>query len=425
MQFTPDAWRRSIYVNGFGGKHPIVPTRFDALEDKAKGYLSDEAWRYINGGAGMGATMINNRKSFDQYQIIPRMLRNVADRNLETTLFGQRMLYPILTAPIGVLELVHSKADLNVAAACKELNIPMIFSSQASQPMEKCAAMLGDTPGWFQLYWSKSEELVRSFVKRAEQSNCKAIVVTLDTFMLGWRPDDLDIGFLPFMKAMGIAQYTTDPVFQELMNDVDVNENAGGEGLWFNRLTGFMQMIKNYKGKGSFLQLWRSKRPIAAVRKFIEIFSNPALTWSDLAFLKSITKLPILLKGILHPGDAQLALEHGVQGIIVSNHGGRQVGGSISAMEALPMVVKTIDGKIPVMMDSGIRSGDDIFKALALGASAVCVGRPYVYGMAIDGAQGVAAVLKNLITELDMTMGLSGCKNISEINAAMITKINQ
>ena len=415
--------QKAIYTAGFSGKRPKVPTNHVLLEEKAGKVAPEKGFAYIVGGAGSQDTIKNNRSGFQRWSIVPRMLRDVSHRDLSTTLLGRQLPAPILTAPIGVLDLVHPEGDLAVGRACSKLGIPMIFSNQASYPMETCAAEMGDCPRWFQLYWSKSNALVESFLQRAEACGCEALVVTLDTTMLGWRPMDLDLGFLPFSYAKGIGQYVSDPVFQELVGDPSKAAKVETDaGFSWTKLFNFIRLVRNYKGGGSFSQNFKTKLPVAAVRKFTDIYSRPSISWSELEWLKSKTKLPIILKGILHPEDAQLAIDYGADGFIVSNHGGRQVGGSIAAIDALPAIVEQVQEKIPVLMDSGIRDGADIFKALALGAKAVCIGRPYTYGLAIDGEKGVEAVLSNLLAELELTMGLSGCRNIDEIQASMLIK---
>lgn len=416
---NPTATRqKEIYLQGFAGKKPLVNIELKNLEERAKACLSPEAFAYIAGGAGIESTVLSNRTAFDQYKIVPRMLRDVATRDISIELFGKKYPAPFLLAPIGVLELAHNDADVAVGKAASSLGIPYIFSSQASRPMEQVAQAMGNQPRWFQLYWSKSRDLVASFVKRAEASGCEAIVVTLDTTMLGWRSRDLELAYLPFLEGKGIAQYTTDPVFQKLMDEPDPTPQPKRNITWHS-LMGLIKMVNAYPGNG-FISKLRSGKPLRAVQKFISIYSNPALAWDDLKFLREQTKLPVLLKGILHTEDARLAIDHGVDGIIVSNHGGRQVDGSISTLEALPKIVETVNGKIPVLLDSGVRGGGDVFKALALGARAVCLGRPYAYGLAIAGQSGVEEVLKNFITDLDLTMGLSGCKHVSEINRSCL-----
>ena len=339
------------------------------------------------------------------------MMRDVSERDLSIELFGRRLPTPFLTAPIGVLELAHRDADVAVAKAAASEGVPMIFSNQASRSMEDCAAVMGDAPRWFQLYWSTSNELVASFVSRAEACGCDAIVVTLDTTMLGWRCRDLDLAYLPFAVGKGIAQYTSDPVFRSLLKP---GKLEGGKPT----LKGVRSMLEvNDAYPGGVFKNMRSGMAIAAVRTFLSIYSRPSLTWDDLPFLRERTKLPILLKGIQHPEDARLAVEHGVDGIVVSTHGGRQVDGALGSLDSLPRVVAAVDGRIPVLLDSGIRGGADVFKALALGARAVLIGRPYVYGLALAGEEGVRSVLKNFAADLDLTMGLSGCRSIAEIGA--------
>jgi len=403
--------QKEIYTNGFAGKLPIVPIDPQKLEEQAAAKMTAQAKAYILGGAGQESTIRSNRVAFEKYKIVPRMLRNVSERDTSIELFGQKHPTPFLLSPIGVLEMVHSEADLAVGKAAASLNIPYIFSNQSSKPMEDVAAAMGDRPRWFQLYWSKSQELVASLVQRAEKCGCSAIAVTLDTTMLGWRTRDLDLAYLPFMEGKGIAQYTSDPIFQKLM---DEPESVAKREINFQLLRGLITMVNNYPGKGFFSKL-KSGRPVKAVQKFVNIYSNPALTWNDLKFLRAHTKLPILLKGILHPDDARMAIDYGIDGIIISNHGGRQVDGSISTFEALPAIAEAVAKRIPILLDSGVRGGADVFKALALGASAVCIGRPYVYGLTLAGEEGVREVLRNFMADFELTMGLTGCKNISEI----------
>ncbi|MCP4184294.1 MAG: lactate 2-monooxygenase, partial [Hyphomicrobiales bacterium] len=274
----------------------------------------------------------NNRQGFNNWQIVPQMLKDVSQGDTQLTLLGQTFPSPLLLAPIGVLEMAHPEGDIPVAKAAAGLGVPMIYSSQASVPVENWAAAMSDVPRWFQLYWSKSNELVKSFIKRAEKSGCSAIVVTLDTTMPGWRVRDLDLAFLPFMHGMGIAQYVSDPVFQQLIDEPDeTNLVEPKRQLSWQMIKTIVSLMRKYPG--GFLENIRSQRPVKAMRKFINIFINPALSWEDLSFLRQHTQLPILLKGILHPQDAQKALDYGLDGIIVSNHGGRQVDGSISAIE--------------------------------------------------------------------------------------------
>jgi lactate 2-monooxygenase len=370
----------------------------------------------VAAGAGGEGTVAANRAAFDRWRIVPRMLRDVSERDLSVQLFGRRLPTPFLLAPIGVLELAHPEADLAVARAARAEGIPMIFSNQASTPMERVAEALEDTPRWFQLYWSRSNEVVESFVARAEACGCSAIVVTLDTTILGWRPRDLDPAYLPFLRGKGIAQYTSDPVFQRLVSE----DAAGGSDddtpeprPSLPALRTLIKLTRAYPG--DFWDTLRSGRGRAAVQRFVNTYSRPSLTWEDLPFLRERTRLPILLKGLLHPDDARRALDAGMDGVVVSNHGGRQVDGAIATLDALPRVLEAVDGRLPVLLDSGIRGGSDAFKALALGAAAVLLGRPYVYGLGVAGAQGVREVIQNFVADFDLTMGLAGCRSVDEV----------
>ena len=409
----------SIYLGGVSGQTPRVPVDPAKLEAKARRALSREACAYVAAGAGGGATMRANRAAFDRWRIVPRMLRDVSERDPSVELFGRRLPGPFLTAPIGVLELAHEEADLAVARAAAAEGVPMVFSNQASRPMEEAAEAMGDSPRWFQLYWSASDELVESLVRRAEACGCDAIVVTLDTMILGWRPLDLDPAFLPFLRGKGIAQYTSDPVFRRLMTEESSDGSDGPQPKpTLSALRTLVQLTRAYPDR--FVATLASGRGRAAVRRFTEIYSRPSLTWEELPFLRERTKLPILLKGVLHPDDAGRAIDQGIDGIVVSNHGGRQVDGSIATLEALPAIVDAVAGRAPVLLDSGIRGGADAFKALALGASAVLIGRPYVFGLAIAGEDGVREVLQNHLAEFDLTMGLTGCRTVAEIDRDML-----
>ncbi len=406
--------QQEIYLGRLAGRQARVPVAPQALEDATRRALRPERWAYLAGGAGREATMDANRRALDRCRIVPRVLRNVEERDLSISLFGRRLPTPLLLAPIGVLELAHEDADLAVARAAARRQVPFIFSSQASRPMEATADAMGKAPRWFQLYWSRSDELVGSFVSRAERCGCEAIVLTLDTTMLGWRPRDLDHASLPFLQGRGIAQYTSDPVFRDQLRSVAPRSDAA---ITPHAITTALGQMRRYPG---FLAKF-SRAPRLAVQHFLATYSRPSLRWEDIPTLRSMTSLPILLKGILHRDDATRAVNDGVDGLIVSNHGGRQVDGAIGALEALPSIVDAVAGRVPVLFDSGVRGGADVFKALALGATAVCLGRPYAYGLAVAGEHGVDEVLANVLAELDLTMGLSGCASIAEISRSHVT----
>src|SRR4051794_9232588 len=406
--------QRAVYLAGVSGTRPRVPADATQLEERARRSTSRSAFAYIAAGAGTEGTVRANREAFDRWRIVPRVLRDVSNRDTSVELFGRRIPSPLLLAPVGVLEMVDGDADLAVARAARKRGVPMILSNQASRPMEQVAAELGESPRWFQLYWSQSNDLVESLVARAEAARCEAIVVTLDTTLLGWRTRDLDLAYLPFLRGKGIAQYTSDKVFRRLLKEPAAPEQEPPRPKpTLRAIRTLIELTKAYPD--SFFRTLRSGDGRAAVQRFTEIYSRPSLTWDDLPFLRERTKLPILLKGVVHPDDARKAVEVGMNGLVVSNHGGRQIDGQIATLDALPGVVDAVGGQVPVLLDSGVRGGADVFKALALGASAVLIGRPYVYGLAIAGEDGVREVIENFMADFDLTMGLAGCRSVGEI----------
>jgi len=402
----------------------------DGLEEAARHKLGAAEFAYLAGGAGSESTLRANRAAFERRSFVPRMLAGVGPRDLTVSLLGRLLPAPLLLGPVGVLELAHPDADLAVARAAAEHAVPMVFSNQASVPMEDCAAVMGDSPRWFQLYYSTDEDLVDSFVDRAARCGAGALVVTLDTTILGWRPRDLDLGSLPFAQGKGLAQYTSDPVFRRIVLErvaaaaasIVTSPDPSASSTTRPKVTptavrSLVSMSRHYPGR--FRENIRSPEPRAAVQTFLEIYSRPSLSWSDLASLRDRTDLPIVLKGVLHPDDALRAVDHGVAAVIVSNHGGRQVDHSIAALDALPAVVDAVPD-LPVLMDSGIRSGADVAVALALGARAVLLGRAYAYGLAVAGRQGVSEVIANVIAELDLTLALVGLDHLAGLNREML-----
>ena len=402
-----------VYVGGARGAYPRVPVSLERLEQRARSAMTPEGYAYVAGGAGTEETIRENRAAFERWRIVPRMLRDVSKRDTSVEVLGTPMTSPFALCPIGVLEMAHRDADVAVARAAAAEGVPFIFSNQASRPMEECAAAMGDAPRWFQLYWSTSDDLVASLVSRAERCGCSAIVLTLDTTMLGWRVRDLDLAYLPFLRGRGIAQYTSDPVFIDALQETLRQAPPPGGRITISAIGTLWEMAGSYPGPR--LAGLRSGLARAAVRRFVETYSRPSLSWDDLGFLRKRTRLPILLKGILHPADAAAAVDNGMDRIVVSNHGGRQVDGAIGTMDALPAVVDAVGGRIPVVLDSGVRSGADVFRALALGASAVGLGRPYVWGLAAGGEEGVREVIRNFRADFDLTLGLAGCTSIAEI----------
>ena len=344
-----------------------------------------QAIDYVAGGAGSEDTMRANEAAFRRWRIVPRMLRDVGTRDLSVTVLGTELPAPLGLAPVGVQSLVHPDGELATARAAAAVGLPLAVSTMSTLPLEEIAAT-GSGPKWFQLYWPTDRDLAASFLARAEAAGYRAIVVTLDTFLPGWKPRDLQRGWQPFLQGVGIANYLGDPVFRARLDKPPEED------------------------------------PRAAIGEFVGVFTNPRLTWEDLEFLRSRTTLPIALKGILHPDDARAAREHGMDAIVVSNHGGRQIDGSIASLDALPAIADAVGGELELLLDGGVRSGADAVKALALGADAVLIGRPYMWGLAVGGEAGVLAVLRGMLAELDLTIGLSGYTKPGQLHAGMLVR---
>ena len=381
------AFQNDVYLKGLFGEQPTQPFGWRELQAAAEAVMTTGAVGYVSGGGGGEETMRANREAFDHWRLVPRMLRGIpAERDLSLTLLGTPMPAPVLLGPVGVLSIVHAEAERAVARAAATLGLTMVLSTAASTPMETIAEDLGDNPGWYQLYWPKDSDVAASLVSRAETAGYRALVVTLDTWQLGWRPRDLDTAYLPFLQGEGIANYTTDPAFR-----------AG-------------------------LAKTPEEDPNAAVLHFLGMFNNPTLTWTDLAWLRSHTTLPIVLKGLQHPDDVRRAVDAGADAVICSNHGWRQVDGAIGSLDALPGLVSAA-GELPVLFDSGVRTGADAVKALALGARAVLLARPWVYGLGLAGQAGVEHVLRSFLADLDLQLGLSGHASLSELSPASLAPV--
>lgn len=375
--------REAAYASG-RKKWPLAPMEWEAA---AAEVLPQKAFDYIAGGAGDGTTVRTNHDALLRWRLRPRVLSGNIERDLSVEVLGTRSPIPVFIAPIGVLSLAHSGKELAVARAAKAHRLPMILSSCASTPMEDVAETLGDGPRWFQLYWVSDKEVCASLVKRAETSGYSAIVVTVDTLTLGWRDRDIaNDYYLPFLEGQGIAQFTSDPLFRSKLSE-SPEENIEAAGLMM-----------------------------------VSMFPNLALSWDDLAWLRELTSLPILIKGLVRGDDAARAIELGMNGVIVSNHGGRQVDGAQAPIDALPEVRDAVGPDVTVMMDSGIRRASDVLKAVALGADAVLLGRPYVYGLAVGGEAGVTHVLQSLSGELDTTAALIGIRNLAELDGSFVTQ---
>jgi L-lactate dehydrogenase (cytochrome) len=365
---------REIYLRGLGGETPTVPVSVAELERAAEAAMEAWAANYVFANAGGEGTARANLEAFERRRIVPRMLaRDVSARDLSTTVLGTSMPAPLMLAPIGVQKIVHPDGELATARAAAALGVPMVASTASHFTIEEIAEAGGpDVPRWFQLYWPNDDELLKSFVGRAEAAGYGAIVVTVDTFIPGWKPRDLQQAKLPFLEGMGNANYFQDPVFRAALEKTPEDD------------------------------------PGAATGHYLSVLANPSLTWDDLPRLRDLTSLPVVVKGVQHPDEAREAARRGIDGIVVSNHGGRQVDGAIASLDALGPVAEAAAGELAVLFDSGVRRGSDVIKALALGADAVLLGRPYVWGLALEGQAGVETVLKMILGELDLTMALCG-----------------
>jgi lactate 2-monooxygenase len=373
-------FQMELYVGGLAGVRSPHPMTFTELEARARKALSPELLSYVAGGAGNEYTQDVNVRAFEKYGLMPRMLCGVAERDQSIQLFGMTLPSPLMLAPVGVIGLCaqDGHGDQATARASARTGVPMIASTLSVDPMEDVAPLLGDTPGFFQLYTPADRELAASLVARAEAAGFRAIIVTLDTQILGWRPRDLALASFPQLKGLCLANYFSDPLFRAKLEKSPEEDVRAAALMW---------------ALG---------------------FSDPGLSWEDLAWLRSLTKLPLLLKGICHPDDVHRAIDGGIDGIYCSNHGGRQANGGVAAIDVLPGVVEAA-GDVPVIFDSGVRSGEHIVKALALGASAVGIGRPYAYALAVGGEDGIVHLLRSLLAEADLLMAVDGYPTIADL----------
>jgi isopentenyl-diphosphate delta-isomerase len=375
-----------VYLAGtLAGESPTVPPRYEALEAAAEAALSPEAHAYVAGSAGGETTAAANREAFEDWRLVPRPLRDVSTRDLSVELLGRELPAPVGLGPIGVQGILHEAGEVPAARAAATLGLPYAVSSAPSVPLEDVAEALDGAPGWFQLYPSADPAVSASLLDRAAAAGYEAVIVTVDTPTMGWRERDLEQGYLPFLEAEGVANYFADPAFRDALDaPPEADQNA-------------------------------------AVQHFLDVFGDPSFTVADLETVRAETDLPVLVKGLLHPDDAERVLEH-ADGVVVSNHGGRQVDRAVPALEVLPDVVDAVGDRGPVLFDSGIRRGADAAIALALGADAVLLGRPYAYGLALAGEAGVREVCRNLLADLDLTLALSGHASVDELDRSALSR---
>lgn len=381
-----ESYQDEIYLNGLSSAVPPYPTDLSRLEDAARKVMTPRAFDYVAGAAGSGDTARENLEAFRRWRIMPRMLTDVSEPYYGRTVLGSQLPVPFMLAPVGVLAIAHSGAEPAVARAAAAAGVPMILSTAATTAMEDVAVASGDGQRWYQLYWPNDRAFAASLLERAQAAGFSVLVVTLDTRALAWRPRDLDNGYLPFLHGVGIQNYLSDPAFQ----------------------AGLARPVEEDLG--------------AAVLRYTQVFGDLSLTWDDLPFLREHWNGPIVLKGVLSAADATRAADAGMDGVIVSNHGGRQVDGEIGALDALPAVAAAIGSRLTVLFDSGVRTGADMLKALALGAQAVLIGRPYVYGLGLGGEAGVRHVLRALRNDFELTMRLAGLASLADLSPDVLQR---
>ena len=356
-----------------------LPVSIQDWKEEARKKMSQEAWSYLEGSAGSESTERENESSMGRYHLRPRYLKNVENCDLTSEFLGKKHPFPVALAPIGVTSIINEEAEIAIAKAAKNLGIPFSLSTVSSRSIEDVAQVAPDSEKWFQLYPGRNKDVMKSFIRRAEKSGYSALVVTVDTTMLGWRERDLKLSYLPFLKGMGLANFFSDPEFLRLL------EKPPSEDMF------------------------------AAIREFMNIYVNPTFSWADLREIIHMTKLPVILKGVTHVDDVNEAFNTGVKAVVISNHGGRQVDGAISGMDALYEIWKSGDVKGEILFDSGIRHASDIVKAITMGAAAVLVGRPYCYGLAVAGQRGVEAYMGQLLAELHLQVALAGNTCIQDV----------
>ncbi len=374
------SYQNEIYLQGLADRVPPFTTDPTRLEGLAREVLADGPFGYVAGGAGSGATVAANREAFGRWRIVPRMLTDATQRDLGTSVLGVPMAAPVLLAPIGVQSIVHPDGELATARAAAALGLTMVLSTASSTTIEDVAAANGDGSRWYQLYWPNDNEVTISLLQRAKAAGFTTLVVTLDTWTLAWRPHDLDQSYLPFIRGFGTAIPFSDPAFRA-------------------------KLAKSPE-----------EDPQMAILQWIPMFTGTDHRWDQLPFLREHWDGPIVLKGIQHVDDARRACDAGMDGIVVSNHGGRQVDGAVAALDVLPEIVAAVSDRLDVLFDSGIRTGADVLKALALGAKAVLLGRPYVYGLALGGEDGIRHVVRGILADLDLTLGLSGNRTPADLS---------
>ncbi|KAI5362779.1 putative FMN-dependent dehydrogenase, FMN-dependent alpha-hydroxy acid dehydrogenase, active [Septoria linicola] len=409
------AYQRDIY-SSFG--KPIFSTKPAEWEALAKEKVPEANFGYVYGSASSFKTYNANLAAFDRYRLRPRMLVNATRRDLSVNLFGTTYQSPFLVAPVGVQNIMHSDAEEATARACLNIKVPMILSTAATRTIEQVATANGSGDRWYQLYWPKPQEeaITVSLLNRAKANGYKVLVVTLDTFTLAWRPEDLDNSYLPFLWGDGCQIGHSDPVFLERYAEMLAADTRSAS----EKLAEAWDLIKRPGTPFGALRLLANASKIKMSRAWLDVMNSGTYReWKHLEMIRKLWDGPIVLKGIQSVEDAHRAIEYGMDGIVVSNHGGRQLDGAIASLDALAEIgadEKVKESGLTLLFDSGIRTGSDVLKALALGAKAVLVGRPYMYGLAIKGQAGVEHVLKCMLADTDNMLANMGKKSIKDLS---------
>lgn len=418
------AFQREIYGNLRKPKYSTKPSQWEAA---AKEAIPLSNFLYVFGSASSESTYAANRSAFDRYRLRPWMLVQATQRNMSVELFGRQYRSPLLVAPIGVQEIVHHDAEEATARACAAAKVPMIMSTAATRSIEQVAKANSEGDRWYQLYWPKpqAEELTASLLNRAKVNGFKVLVVTLDTFMIGWRPNDLDESYIPFIWGQGCQVGFSDPVFQRMFEE----EQAKDTRSISEKVSEIWQILKRPGSIGGTAKVLTHASVMKKAAFFTSLISSGHYRdWNDLSTLRKYWDGPIVLKGIQTVEDAHKAIDHGMDGIVVSNHGGRQLDGAISSLDALAEIgadEKVKSSNLTILFDSGVRTGSDVLKALALGAKAVLIGRPYVYGLAMGGEEGVKHVLDCLLADTDSSLANLGKKSIADISRDDLRVVQQ
>ena len=396
---TPFDYQVDVFQKGLQFQRPPITFDTTQWEPKAKKVMSENSRNYVSGNAGTGSSDENNRAAFRKWGFVPNRLTGAKEfPDLSVTLFGKKYPFPVAICPVGVQKIFHPDGEWATAAAANKEHVPYIFSSASATSIEDVAKANGDGPRWFQLYWPDMahSEVTKSLLSRAQSHGYDVLAVNVDTFIMGWRPCDMDDGYSPFLRPdhVGTEMGFTDPVYRKIFKDKhgkEVEEDLA-------------------TASAEWSQIFIPGKPHG---------------WKDLQFLREHWKGPIVVKGIQSVADAEACIAAGMDGIYVSNHGGRQVDAGVSSLDMLAEIAEAVGDRTEIIFDSGVRNGLDVAKALALGAKMVAIGRPFVYGLALEGETGVRHVIRSILGELDLSLHLTGISSVQpdQLNRKVLRRV--